>query len=102
MTTEFETLASLPMPVRVDIKQYCRLRGCEYSEIFNAKKDSIWDMAKVNGLITFLARKSHKLRHIETASRQGRNYCLAVIEKSQNPDFKIRTTDWEKMKLCRR
>lgn len=97
LKAEYQIL-DLPKPIRKDIELFCRLRGCEYEQIFNAKiEDGIVAMALVNGLIAFLMRKDHSLKWITRAANQEVDYVRRVMKEARKRDFPIRTTKYEAM-----
>lgn len=99
---EIETLAKLPPQVRSDIARYCEWRGCAYRAILRASEGDEYDRLKRVGLIHYLAAKGYKLKEIRIAAGVDKNTALEILEKRKEPDFRIPTTNWERMATCRR
>lgn len=102
MIGELETLSKLHSNVRKDVERYCAHRGYAYTAILSAKRDDIWQMGRVNGLIVHLARNGHRLQQIHTAAGVDHDYALRVIQEAKKRETPIKTTDYERLATCQR
>ena len=95
--TEFEALAALPPKVRKAVVFFCTIRSVSYKDVINADRKNIWDMSKVNGLITYLAALNFPLKDIHMAANTDMHYASKVIARWRSEkQFPIRTTNYER------
>lgn len=94
---EMEILSCLPPALRDDIRRYFAAKHYSHADVINAERGNVWDMGKVNSLIQYLGSKNHSLKYISNAVNQSQDYCLLVLRQHRADDFKIKTTNWERL-----
>ena len=87
-------ITHLPQRTQEDIAKYCALRRCTLDEIWAAQESSISEMAKVHGLIVFLARKRHSINVLAKAANVSVDKVKRTLEIATRPEFSIATQKW--------
>lgn len=101
MIRELEALAKLPPACRDDIERYCSLRGITYGSILSGDKRSADHMERVKGLLLHINGRGYSLKDLCIATGLKSNTALEILEGARKPDFRIKTSNWDRVSSCR-